>query len=140
MNIMKFSLEGELAKVALNMDTKTLNSAETEHIKALRQRQIAGVQTQRDSQQSREIPQNSDLETQPFISTSDREAEINKATVTLRASPIGRASKKCTLVDPLDDQRVAGLGIAIWLCWLRHHIICKTNKYDKPGFQPGFLL
>lgn len=119
MNIMKVSLEGELAKVALNMDTiNTQLSRNESNIKAL--------QTKTDSLESRlnttvinleRYLKTSDLETQPVISNlSDRVAEINKATVDAASkSDVEQLQKKMQpwlILSTISG--LAGLGIAIW--------------------------
>ncbi len=119
MNIMKVSLEGELAKVALNMDTiNTQLSRNESNIKAL--------QTKTDSLESRlnatvinleRYLKTSDLETQPVISNlSDRVAEINKATVDAASkSDVEELQKKMQpwlILSTISG--LAGLGIAIW--------------------------
>ncbi len=119
MNIMKVSLEGELAKVALNMDTiNTQLSRNESNIKAL--------QTKTDSLESRlnatvinleRYLKTSDLETQPVISNlSDRVAEINKATVDAASkSDVEDLQKKMQpwlILSTISG--LAGLGIAIW--------------------------
>jgi chromosome segregation ATPase len=119
MNIMKVSLEGELAKVALNMDTvNTQLSRNESNIKAL--------QTKTDSLESRlnatvinleRYLKTSDLETQPVITNiSDRVAEINKLTVDAASkSDVEELQKKMQpwlILSTISG--LAGLGIAIW--------------------------